>query len=369
MAFVIATGLLTWLNCYIGEKGRKTYYWISIILLVTLSFFVLPTEGMDLYQHYKMLDIMRTSDLERVERLYPYLFGTLPVYSRYFYCVSKLGFNQALLMLTYLINYGLQFALLRMAKKDFNLTDATEKLGYAFIVLGTNAYFLTTVRNVTAFIIFIYFLYWDIVRKRKRMIAWIAYLGVCLLHDSVLFLVVLRMGLCLINKKYFKPFVVSILAWPVLLKGVAVVFSGSGIPFLINIAQKIDVYSTAEAAQMWTGGFANNVMLTLQMAIMLVVLCRVWKCRKNSSAQDWFMYYIMLVLFCIGGLGNRAILFRYIIPVFYMIPSVVAITSNRKMRVRVSLDKINIGVAEVVLLLYWFALGVFQYAFFEFGIA
>lgn len=357
------------LQIYSSDNRVRTYRF-TVIVMIALAVFVKPTKGMDLYTHYYMLDVMRSSGLQYTIARYPWLFSTLPVYSGFFYVVSFFPFNQALLMITYALIYGLQFKTLRMVAEDFELSEKEERIGAVLILLITNAFFCTTVRNVLAFVIMAYFLYMDLVRKEKRVIAFIIYILLCLFHDSIVILVALRLLLLIVNKKVFKPLLLSILVWPLLINALEQGLQTSSLAFFQTLAQRIRTYTNEGANELWVGGIANRIMITLYILMIAIVLIRmIKKHRSNHEKYTPFeLFYLMIALFCIGGLSTIAITNRFIYMAAYMLTPVYLIENKSETGVMLKMGSIVVDPVVALSVILFISFAVFQYPYFSFGI-
>lgn len=368
IATIILIGLCL-LHLY-SKGSRIKIYRFTVIVMMILALFIKPTQGMDLYTHYHILDIMRGNGLQYTVARYPWLFSTLPVYSGFFYIVSFLGFNQALLMIAYGLIYGLQFKMVEMVSEDYELDEHQEKIGSVLILLLTNAFFCTTVRNVLAFVVMAYFLYWDLVRGKRRIISFIIYILLCLFHDSVVILLALRLLLLVVNKKLFKPLLVSVLIWPQLLGFIESRLRASPIAFFQTLAQRVRTYTSEGANELWVGGIANRIMITIYILLFIIVLIRLIKNhRKSGEKYNLFeLFYVMLSLFCIGGLATIAITNRYIYMVAYLLTPIFLIEnkSDNGIMLKIGSTLIDPVIALSVALFISFA--IFQYPYFSFGI-
>ncbi len=368
IATLVIIGLVV---LHLRSKGsRRKVYRFTVIVMMVFAFFVKPYEGMDLYEHYIILNIMRSIGLQHTVAMYPWLFSTLPVYAGVFYAVSLLGFNQVLLMIAYGLIYGLQFKVLQMVAKDYELADHQERIGAVLILLITNAFFCTTVRNVLAFAIMSYFLYWDLGRGEKRIVSFIVYVLLCLFHNSVVVLLAMRILLLVFNKTLFKPLLLSILMWAHILSFVESRLRLNSILYLQNIAEKIRVYSTKRANELWVGGIANRIMITLITIVIVLVLIQMIKNHKKSHAKYnlYELFYVMISLFCIGGFSTIAITNRFIYMAAYMLVPVFLIEnkSGKGIMLKMGSSKINPVLALSFALFISYV--IFQYPYFSFGI-
>lgn len=369
MVFTLIIGILCYLNWTI-KGNRRLFYIIATVVLACYAYFVIPERGMDLYSHYAMLHSFRSYGLETTVQRYPWLFRTLPIYSFYFNLVSKIGFDQALLMITYALIYGGQFSIVSMACKDSNAGNREEQVATTLVLLATNAYYITTIRNVTAFIVAACVLYIDVVKKEHRPVCYVAYILLCLLHDSVILIVVMRLMLLLVKKKCFRPVLILIAFWPLIITWIIDSLNSTGIQFLLEVANKLAAYSGEEANAMWVGGRANRIMITFQSLLIIITVFRIWfnrQKKKSDSISDIEILFTFIALFCIGGIVNIAIAIRYYVLAMYLLPAMHIITNGYKKKLVLSVGQTELDIINVLAVLYFVSLIVFQYSSFKLG--
>lgn len=354
---------------------RKKLYIFTTVVFAIMAFFVIPTEGMDLYRHYEMLDTMRQQGLENSIEIYQYSLRSLPMYALYFYIVSLLGSNQFLLAIAYVVVYGVQFTILHMAVEDFSLSRYGEKIGYICIICFTNAYELTGIRNMMAFAICVYFLYLELVRKKHKVISWIMYVMMCFFHDSVVIFLVFRIFLLFAKKKNLRWIILLIAVWPLCItKIIPILTSYVGNPFINGLVQKILLYTSEEATEAFSSGLSFMIVITIRILAIAIIWIGITINKNNVENKDWYLIFTSLVVFCIFGISAKTIVVRFVPLALYMaVPYMAKMFTlkqefqknyqNRK-EINIFLQIMFLGVAFAHLL----CLIVFQYPYFEIGI-
>ena len=373
MIFSVVDIVLVFYSWFIKIKNRRNFYIITILIFTLLGLLVSPTEGMDVQSHWEMLDIMRTVGYERTKEIYSYSLSNMPVYSFYFYLISKLSFNQILLSITYFIVYGTQLMILWMAKKDFTLTKNEEKLAYMGIICLTNAYELTGIRNLTAFAICALFLYLELIRGRFRITSWFVYCGLCFFHDSVVAVVVFRLVSFFVSEKNLNIVMLVVFLWPPLINYIAPILTSAFNSIIINnVLDKVFFYSSAEA-DVFVSGFSFSLVFFLRMVIILIALVSIYFWAGNGIYKKWKVISILILSFCLGGVFVPAIVVRFIPLAFYMIiPFYRVFTLSVDSQILLKNDKAIRKICFSALLLFFVAhllsLIIFQYPYFSLGI-
>lgn len=328
--------------------------------------FIIPESEMDLQKHYYILELFRTHGYDITVDEYPWLFGTLPVYAIFFYSVSILGINQIILFIASLTVYGVQFYVLSMARKDYMLDKKSEIILSTMVLMLTNAYFITTIRNIMAFALFYLFLYLDLVRKQRTKSIF-CYILLILYHDSCIILLAIRLIVGILNVASLKKMTIIILFWPLLLDLLHEVFLNSSIPFFVNIANKILVYIAEGANDMWIGGIGNHMMIALQVIFILYISCRIFKNKKPTENYD--LFYNIITLFVIGGISNLAIAFRFIPMCMFFIPLLIYKYGLYKNDFTVQIDNTKrLSIINLLTLFIFVSLIVLQYRYSSFGL-
>ncbi len=378
MVFSVVIVALLIINFKVKIKSRKNFYICTVIIFTFLGFFVAPGQGMDLQRHYETLDAIRSVGLSRMVATNYNGFGDqvlhLPVYALFFALVTQFPFNEMLLALTYAGVYGCQMAILKMSVKDFSLTKLSEKMGYMFILCMTNAFSATGIRNMLAFAVFALFFYLEEIRHKYKKTAWVVYLLLCLFHDSVIALVLMRAALIFARKKSFKWVIGIFAVWSYLIPLLIPVLSlFSSVPFISGLVIQLTRY-TGGSVSNFMGSSGYGLMLAAQLPILFMTWYAGVHPHKLPQTEPLKLFANMIVAFCAGGLARGAIVIRFLMIAFFvMIPYFAQIFQSGEYQLRVRIGSFSVRkLAQAALFLMplaWFVfLVVFQYRWFAFGL-
>lgn len=346
--------------------NKKTLLVLTFLFLTGIAILFEPQVGLDLYRHYQTLDVMREIGyVNSVERFY-FQMNNLLVYSGFFYLVSLLRYDKLLLIITYLVVYGCMFRVLSMCVEDHGWSPKSWRLGYVIVMLVTNAYSITGIRYTLAFSVFFLFLYIDLVRKQHRIISLIAYILMCLLHDGMLLIVFLRFLLYLPSNKVTSRLKYLLIFWQIWLNDIVSLLRMIPNAFFESVADKLMVYTTDEAANMWVSGVGMKTLA----AIRLIILCTImiyYLMRPNRHKNSYQQMLILLILFCFGGMSKDALVDRYTSAgLLFSVPFILGINeeSNYNDEQNIFLVQIRFLPIFVLIILYFINLVLYQYQYF-----
>lgn len=198
--------LLTCLN-FIFSSNRNKFYIFSAFLFAVVAFFIKPTEGWDLLNHYNFLHGFQRFGIGYFD-YFPYT-KSLPLFGIYFYLISFLQLDGFLPMITYLIVYLSLFKVLSMAREDGLINLASERIAFLYIIFLISFLDLSGIRNFMAFSISSVFLYIDLARGKKRVLSFLVYIALMFFHYSCIFIVMIRLLTFLSKRKIW--FIVTII--------------------------------------------------------------------------------------------------------------------------------------------------------------
>ena len=314
-----------------NKFSKRQITLISLLFLVIVAVIYKPDSGMDLYRHYQMLDLFAKYGLENTIMTNMDRMGTLPLYALFFYFISLFHYNQLLLAFTYILVYSAQFKVLSMYVNDNGYDKKSWMIGYSLIMLTTNAYGLTGIRNFLAFAITEVFLYIDLCRREHRKLSMVIYFSMCLLHDSIILILAFRLMVYVIEK--FRTvsqnvILFLILVSPIMIKGMGTFLRTTPISFLKAVGNKILTYGGTDGINSYGGDAGTEIRATMGLIIlMLVVFCIKATLNKEYYQRSDIKMLVIITLFCFGGMiGNRVLVERYItMGVMFAIPTMVKV--------------------------------------------
>ena len=317
---VIFLVLIAW---NIGNN-RRLILFLTFIFLTSIALIFDPAPGMDLYRHYEALESFRALGYEATVGKYAHNMEDLPVYSVVFYVISLLSHNKLLLVFTYIVIYGCWFSILSMYIRDAHLNNRYWTVGYTVIMLTANAYAMTGIRNMLACAVVFLFLYIDLCRNKKKLLSMVMYVLMCFLHDSMIVFVAFRLVLYCSKLRGYNILRYIVVLWPLAIDRIVELLGSTSNSVLISVSQKLDLYTTQEAAEQWVGGTGLEMLSLFRFAIILMFMFYLFRQSKRVRNTPYIHMIYLLALFCLGGMGNRALTDRYTnMTLMYSVPLIV----------------------------------------------
>lgn len=344
--------------------NKKTLLVLTFLFLTGIAILFEPQAGLDLYNHYQTLDVMREIGYVNSVARFHFDMQNLPVYSTFFYLVSLLRYDKLLLIITYLVVYGCMFGVLSMCVEDHGWSMKSWNLGYIIIMLVTNAYAITGIRFTLAFSVIFLFLYIDLVRKRHRVLSFIAYILMCLLHDGMILIVFLRILLYSPSNRVTSKLKYLLVFWKTWLDVIANLLKMFPNPYFSSVADKLLLYSTEKAANMWSGGIGGEI---LAMVRILAICAIAVYCVFAKEKDDYVKMLQLLILFCFGGLSSAALIGRYTTVTFlFAIPFILKINDSSNCNIESEGFLVQTKMLPMLVLIVGFfaCLVLFQYQYF-----
>lgn len=364
---IYSIGVVILCGIALGTRiDKRTTLILTFLFLTGIAILFEPQAGLDLYKHYQTLDVMREIGYANSVIRYRYVMGNLPVYSGFFYLVSLLKYDKLLLIITYLVVYGCMFKVLEMCIEDHGWSQKSWKLGYVLIMLVTNAYSLTGIRYTLAFSVIFLFLYIDLVRKQHRILALAVYVAMCLLHDGMIPIVLLRFLLYIPSNRLTSKLKYLLLFWQVWLGAIEKLLRAIPNPYFTSAADKLMLYTTQEAGNMWVGGVGLQTLAMMRNIILFVILlyCIIDQDYKKNSYNQMLS---IMIIFCFGGITTFALIERYTgVTLLFSIPFM--LETNKENNSSDKSDRILVRIQMLPLiamaLLYFINLVIYQYQYF-----
>lgn len=365
MLYIVGVIFLVVLAWHAG-RNRKFVLVLTFAFLSWIALGFEPTPNLDLYRHYETLDTFRNIGYEATVEMRRHSMGDLPVYSMLFYAISFLGNNKLLLVFTYYVVYGCLFSVLSMHIKDEKLSDKHWRIGYAIIMLTTNAYAMTGVRNMLAFAVVCLFMYIDLRRKKMRILSAVMYILMCFLHDSMMIFVIFRIMLYFSNIKGFKILRFCVVLWPFLQERIGGILENSSIPLLVSVSEKLASYTTKEAAERWVGGLGLETLTLLKFVFIAFIIVYYFQMTQSHQEDPYLQMIFLTALLCLGGIGSRALADRYMsMAMLYAVPFWVSnsgiIETKRATGLSICLNSFPLWILVAG---YFLGLCLFQYRYF-----
>lgn len=306
----------------------------SLALLFIVSIYFEPDEGMDLFRHYEMLEMFRNNGFFKTVLINGNRMSFLPVYAIYFYIISLFNCNKLLLIITYMIIYLAQFYVLTMYIQDQCLDKKSWMIGYVLIMVTTNAYDLTGIRNFLAFSIVEVFLYLDLCRNSHKKLSLLIYVLMCFLHDSMILILFFRLFISLLDKfsiKAKKIILLLLLFNSYVLKSISNILINIPITFFNKVGEKIITYGGMNGIENFGIDMGTRIRTIMRLIILVLIVFYIFiHLNRNQRYNNDKFFLLLLTYFCVGAMfGNRVLADRYVaMGVMYSVPEMVFIIRN-----------------------------------------
>lgn len=293
----------------VSKKDSRKIMVAFVFIIALISFFIKPTYKMDLYRHYETLDLFRQGGWTSV--INHRYFTSLPIFSIYFYIVSRLSNNGFLPMITIFIEYILVFFMILKCSKKFDTTK-TSILYASIFFISTFNYFgaVSGIRNMLAFSIFAYFLYIDLVENKKKLICFSIYIILCMFHTSVIILLVFRIVLFVRNKIF------------ITIIGVGLFMSSLYMPIVLKVLNKFQNFEIMKLFSLQIESYMyqsykepiSHIHSTIILSfIILIFICFATKTRnKYKELEKINIFTSLIICLTVGSYNNFNMYSRFV---------------------------------------------------------
>lgn len=323
---------------FVPKMYLKRYMLLSAVCISSLYFFFTPLPGYDLTRHYELLHILRRLDLKSVlsgtEKIANRLLRQYTEYSRlyliYAFLISKLKIDAFLPVITGTIIYASVSSIIMMSAEDFGEEIESWKISFCFffMLMLTDFRTVSGIRNMLAFSLFAYVLYYDLVRNAGKFWCFLAYFLLANIHTSIYLLIVIRLltSLGKIVPKWILM-VVSFVSQSFLDSIIQFLTRVGDVPLARSLLEKINIYVISGGTQyIMIRGAAHFILILIQMAIFFYVLRNQYLNKKFKHYGDFFLFTI---LFALGAIRQYDIFVRsYMLIVFMVSPFLLSFLNN-----------------------------------------
>lgn len=312
----------------IPRKYMRMYMILASIGLSSLYFFYQPPVSFDLYRHYETLHILRRYDLWTVmsgainkyyESIESYQQGA-PLYLLYAYLISLLKIDQLLTIITGIIIYTSTSSIILMAAADIEDDIPDWKISFCFFFLLAMLDFrsISGMRNTTAYALFAYVLYKDLVRNASKPLCFIAYLAIANVHNSTVILIIIRLMIEL--NRYIPKLVLMIItlaAFSSVNLILPVLMRYAGIPMVQSLIEKLNAYGF--------GGGSYYIVFRAAVRFIQIVFCMLLclYCKRRIPQTKRFQKYgdviLLFVMYAFGSIRQYDIFIRSMIFLYFAI--------------------------------------------------
>lgn len=312
----IAYALIFMLYPVIAKKHLKLYFVIVTLILSALAYFVVPLPAMDLYRYTEMLDYFRKLGWSWAFDRYG---SSNPAAVVFLYGISLLNNDRILPAIAVFITYGFSLALLYKVSKRFNARYTDTLTAFVFLMLNLNfCYVIDVVRIYIAYAVLAYFLYVDLVEKKRRPLCFAVYALLCYFHYAIMVFILLRVVFIFTSRLKGVLSMISTAAVPVVLfMGYWFIGKFTGSNSLLSLAgDKIEGYKQYETFGIWQF-LASVAKLGVFMIICIVALAVFGELKKRYIKND-----------LLTKARDAAVINRFTVFCLYITLSVVTFISN-----------------------------------------
>ena len=292
----------------IPKQYLKGYMLISAICISSLYFFFTPPIYYDLSRHYDLLHIIRRLDIKTVlfgreesfNRMLNEYMDNSKIYLIYAYIISQFGVDALLPVITGIIIFSAVSKIIIMTAEDIGGKIEDWKIAFCFFFLLMMMDFRTIsgIRNMLAFALFAYVLYYDLVRNVGKIRCFIAYFIIANIHTSVYILIVIRLFLSI--EKLLPKWIIMLvilLLYSFLDIIVRLLNMIIDVPLVQSLLRKINTYGYGGGSDYrYTRGVIHLILILIQMFVYLYVKRNLYLQKKFIRYGDFFFFSILLAL-------------------------------------------------------------------------
>lgn len=315
---------------FVPRKYLRYYMIIAAVGISSLYFFFNPHPSWDLYRHYEALAEIRKLDLRSI------ILGTFDtsqwlvedykdstrLYLVYAYLIGLLNNDKMLTVITGVIIYTVASRIIVMTDRDIGEGVDDWKLAFCFFFLLAALDFRTIsgIRNMMAYVLFVFVLYLDLVRKKNTLLCLVAYVLLTQLHSSIYILLVLRVFMM------FRKVVPTL----VLAAAALLLFSFSNViseflthfsssPAIVDVINKINGYSNRSGmALMDAYVIIRYVRLVLTIIYLLLYRYVMTRIPESEKYRDYGEFFLLVIMFALGAYRQYDTFVRSNIVMYFM---------------------------------------------------
>lgn len=326
MTIAIVIIIIIAISFFTDQKYLKTYFIFAALVLSMLYCFAQPEGDADYYRHLVFLRSLKGiswSDIlgMRVKNygyyitdLYVPRYLVFCIYSKFMAYLPENLYVVPVCFVVYLI--PIKFLDCECVTKD----KLIYVLSYSFYLMGINYIGISAIRNTFVAVFFCFVLYEELVEKKNKIICWICYYLLCLIHAYGFMLLFFRL-LILISNRFIKLIIaaIALMAYGILTTRATLVTSllnkigGGFLTSLINLSvERFFEYSTYVSDDRWKLK-AVTLFLYCLGAIFIIIYCKSsgkMRTDRNAGYHKMVEFYAYLQLFIISAYSQYDIFMR-----------------------------------------------------------
>ena len=326
MTIAIVISIIIILSFFVDRKYLKTYFIFAAFVLSMLYFFARPDIEADYYRHLVFLRSLKNISWEDIfsmrARDYGYWITDLyipryPGFCIYSKIMSALPENLYVIpacFVLYVIPIKFIF------KENQTENKLASILAYSFYLMCINFVSISAIRNIFVAVAFCFVLYEELVEKKNKIVCWICYGLLCLIHSYGFLLLFFRLLLLITNR--FTKYVIAVfalIAYGVVVNKVSFVtellkqFGGSSVVSLLNAAIDKGVEYTAYLSD---DRWKLKVLALFFYCLEAVFILIYYRCsdviheKRNTGYRRMLEFYLYFLLFTISAYSQYDIFTR-----------------------------------------------------------
>lgn len=314
LAFPII-GLPLFLGCYIFHSNKKGIFY-SILIGLTLGFityYFIPPADYDLYRHQliaksihnlpfdRFLIYSKVAELEFLPLLYSYFISFTENYNLLQFFVVSLG-------------YTLMFYMMYDYRKKIEISNLSFALVVIFNIFGFNAlYFISGLYYYIAIILFSFAFYNEYTKKGNKILSYIIYGLILLIHDSMFFPV----GILLIFKLFKNKLNLKSLGLCILIFGLSY-YVISFLSSMINLdifTKVINMYNHYISNDYRMKKFYSGTIFIIEISKLALILATILLTKNKKALKKENGFIILLTVSTLLMMPKSMVMIRFIMAV------------------------------------------------------
>lgn len=308
---------LTAIGCFISRSNRRLYYIFAACILGTLYVFYNPPEADDLYRYYRLFDIVKkysfselvNLDFSISEWLYDYMLRDYLQNSKVFvailFLISRIGSRELVPVFFCIMTYIPLFMVVLKISEQNKLNSLATGIGYIVIMFCIDYRFVSMLRNISAYAMFFYFLYVDVIEKKRRIWCFVGYIILCQLHMACVILLAIRVVIFIFRDRFkllISVVLLSLNLFLTLMIKIMIKYFGN-ITYIARLAKRISNY--------YYGRTNYNIHGALFfVACIFTTLVIYGLTSKKMKNKEYNCMYLYTTCFTIGSIYQYDVLLR-----------------------------------------------------------
>lgn len=314
-------GLLGAISFFVPRKKMKAYFCVAALILGGLLMCYTPPETDDLARYYNLFETIKQLRFGEIlngqygtdDWLINYMLNdykaNAPVFMAVLFLISRIGVKELVVFIFAILTYIPAFFLILEVCEDEKCKKGILCICFCMVLACFDFRFVSCLRNLSAYAMFVYVLYRDLTKKTKTRICFIFYISLCMLHMSCVTLLGMRILLFIKNKLINRIIIVILFGIQVFIPVITFISNKVfyEIPYIVRLVQKINDY--------FLGRTDYNIKGSLFFICTILVVIMIWSIAKIEKfiPPKYYKYssmFVLVVAFTIGCISQYDVLLR-----------------------------------------------------------